>query len=217
MRRIIVLGSTGSIGLNTLAVAEHLGPGEIEVVGLAGHRRIDRLREQAARWRPRFVAVTDPEAYATLAGAWDRRHGTLLEGARGIATMIDEAQADLVMQAMVGASGLPAALATVERGLDLAIANKESLVIAGPLLLAAAARTGARLLPVDSEHSAIFQALGSEPVEAIRRILLTASGGPFRTTPHEALASVTPAQALAHPVWRMGPKITIDSATLMNK
>jgi 1-deoxy-D-xylulose-5-phosphate reductoisomerase len=217
MRRIIVLGSTGSIGVNTLDVAARLGPAEIEVVGLAAHRRIERLREQAERWRPRFVAVTDPEAHAALASTWDRSHGTLLRGPDGVAEMIREAGADLVMQAMVGAAGLPAALATVERGLDLAVANKESLVIAGPLLLGAAERSGSRLLPVDSEHSAIFQALGDEPTESVRRILLTASGGPFRTTPAEALASITPKEALDHPVWKMGPKITVDSATMMNK
>jgi len=217
MRKLIVLGSTGSIGVNTLDVAEHLGAEEIRVVGLCARRRVKRLREQATRWRPRFVAVTDPEAHAELARDWNPDHGTLLAGPEGVSAMLRDAGANLVMQAMVGAAGLPASVQTVEQGLDLAIANKESLVIAGPLLMDLAARSGSRLLPVDSEHSAIFQALGVEPREHIRRILLTGTGGPFRTTPLEAFARITPAQALDHPVWKMGPKITIDSSTMMNK
>ena len=217
MRKLIVLGSTGSIGVNTLEVAAHLGPTEIEVVGLSAHRRVDRLREQAARWRPRHVVVTDPAAHAALAREWSDRNGTLLRGPEGVAAMIRDSGADLVLQAMVGAAGLPASLLAVEQGIDLAIANKESLVIAGPLLLAAAQRSGARLIPVDSEHSAIYQAIGDEPREHVRRILLTASGGPFLTTPLDRLASLTPAEALRHPVWKMGPKVTVDSATMMNK
>lgn len=217
MRSIIVLGSTGSIGVNTLDVAEHLGPESVRIVGLSTHRRVDSVREQAARWRPAFVAVTDPEAHAALARDWDPALGRLVAGVEGVAAMVRDAGADLVLQAMVGAAGLPASVQTAELGIDLAIANKESLVIAGPLLMAAAARTGARLLPVDSEHSAIFQSLGAEPPSRIRRILLTGSGGPFRTWSAERLAAVTPEQALDHPVWKMGPKITIDSATMMNK
>ncbi len=217
MRDVIVLGSTGSIGVNALEVAAHLGPEEVRIVGLSAHTRIDRLKDQAARWRPRFVAVTDPKAHALLAEDWNENLGVLLSGVEGVETLIREAEASLVLQAMVGAAGLPASLQTVDLGLDLAIANKESLVIAGSLLMDAARRTGARILPVDSEHSAIFQALGSQPRSTIRRLLLTGSGGPFRTTRAKDLERVTATEALAHPVWKMGPKISIDSATLMNK
>jgi len=217
LRNLIVLGSTGSIGVNTLEVAAHLGSEEIRIVGLSAHRRIEDLRRQAARWRPGFVVVTDPSAHAALARDWDEALGVLLSGVEGVATMMREADVDMVVQAMVGAAGLPASVQAVEAGLDLAIANKESLVIAGPLIMAAAGRTGAKILPVDSEHSAIFQALGTQPGTAVRRILLTGSGGPFRTTPLEDLKLKTPEEALDHPVWKMGPKITIDSATMMNK
>ncbi len=217
MRKLIVLGATGSIGVNALEVAAHLGADAIDVVGLSGHRNVARLRDQAAACRPRFVAVTDPAAHATIADEWDPAHGELLLGADGVRRMLAEAAPDVVLQAMVGAAGLPASLQTVEAGAVLAVANKESIVVAGPLLVERARATGARILPVDSEHSAIFQALGDQPADAVRRILLTGSGGPFRTRPVDTMATITKAEALDHPVWSMGAKITIDSSTMMNK
>ncbi len=217
MRNLIVLGSTGSIGVNALAVAAHLGPDQMRIVGLSAHRRIEVLREQARQWQPRFVVVTDAAAHAELARDWEPAWGRLLGGIDGVDTMIKGAEADLVLQAMVGAAGLPASIQTVELGIDLAIANKESIVVAGPLIMAAARSSGARILPVDSEHAAIFQALAGQPSASVKRLLLTASGGPFRTTPVDQMADITRAEALSHPVWKMGAKITVDSSTMMNK
>ena len=217
MRKLIVLGATGSIGVNALEVAAHLGRSEIEVVGLSGHRNGGLLREQAARWRPRFVVVTDADAHAALVADWDPTCGALLAGVDGVRRMIDDAEPDVVLQAMVGAAGLPASLQTVEAGIDLAVANKESIVVAGPLLVGRARERGGRILPVDSEHSAIFQALAGQPADVVKRILLTGSGGPFRTRPVDTMHTITKAEALDHPVWSMGAKITIDSSTMMNK
>jgi len=217
MKRLAILGSTGSIGQNALAVvAEH--PQEFKVVGLAAGKNIGVLAEQIKTYRPRQVSVQDEavarELKASLSG---EPPVEILAGPEGAVAVAAAPEADLVVSAMVGAVGLPPTLAAVEAGKTVALANKESLVAAGPLVMAAVAAKGASLIPVDSEHSAIFQALGGQSREGVRRLWLTASGGPFRTWPKEKLDAVTPDQALKHPNWAMGAKITIDSATMMNK
>jgi len=217
MKRLAILGSTGSIGRNALAlVAEH--PEEFQVVGLAAGKNVGLLAEQIKAVRPAKVSVQD-EAVArelkdSLAGEPPLE---ILVGSEGAVTVAAATGADLVVSAMVGAVGLQPTLAAVEAGKAVALANKESLVAAGPLVMAAVAANGATLIPVDSEHSAIFQALEGQRRDGVRRLWLTASGGPFRTWPQEKLNAATPAQALKHPNWDMGAKITIDSATMMNK
>lgn len=217
MKRLAILGSTGSIGRNALAVAaEH--PEEFHVVGLAAGKNAQVLAEQIIAFRPLQVSVQD-EAVAQelkdlLAG---QPPVEILVGSEGAVAVAASVEVDLVVSAMVGAVGLPPTLAAVEAGKSVALANKESLVAAGPLVMRAVAAHGATLIPVDSEHSAIFQALEGQPRDGVRRLWLTASGGPFRTWPKEKLDEATPAQALKHPNWAMGAKITIDSATMMNK
>jgi 1-deoxy-D-xylulose-5-phosphate reductoisomerase len=217
MKRLAILGSTGSIGQSALAVvAEH--PQEFRVVGLAAGKNVGVLAEQIRAVRPDRVSVQD-EAVArdlreSLAG---HPSVEILAGPEGAVSVAAAPEADLVVSAMVGAVGLEPTLAAVEAGKTLALANKETLVAAGPLVMSAVAARGAVLIPVDSEHSAIFQALEGQRREEVRRLWLTASGGPFRTWPKEKLATATPAQALKHPNWDMGAKITIDSATMMNK
>jgi 1-deoxy-D-xylulose-5-phosphate reductoisomerase len=215
-RRVVVLGSTGSIGTNCLDVLATLDD-RLEVLGLSAHGKWETLFEQAARHWPRWVTVTDRDAAAEL----DRRRlppGTqLLFGEEGIATMVADPDADIVVSAIVGAAGLAGTWAALEAGKTVALANKETLVVAGPLVTELAARRGGRLLPVDSEHSAVFQAIQAGRPQDVERIVLTASGGPFRGRKPSELADVTAEQALRHPTWVMGPKITIDSATLMNK
>lgn len=213
-KRLVVLGSTGSIGTNTLDVARHL-PHEVQVVGLSAHSSLELLLQQVHEFRPRFVCVTSetvslpPEALPPGT--------TLLRGSDGIATMVQDSEVDVVVTAIVGAAGLRGTWAALEAAKTVAVANKETLVMAGSLVMALAARTGGRVLPVDSEHSAIFQCLqGSHPSE-VERLVLTGSGGPFRGRTTAQLQSVTVEEALRHPTWRMGRKITIDSATLMNK
>ena len=197
MKRIAILGSTGSIGRQALdVIARH--PERFEVVGLAAGRNVELLAEQVARFGPRVVA--------------DGR-----DGAAGLHAVACESGAELVLAATDGAVAFDAVFAAVDRGIDVAVANKELIVAAGELLVAHAARSGARLLPVDSEHSAIFQALQGAPLDRIASIVLTASGGPFRDRTAAEIASATLAEALAHPTWQMGVKNTIDSATLMNK
>jgi 1-deoxy-D-xylulose-5-phosphate reductoisomerase len=217
MKRLAILGSTGSIGQSALAVvAEH--PQEFRVVGLAAGKNVGVLAEQIRAVRPDRVSVQD-EAVArdlkeSLAG---HPSVEILAGPEGAVSVAAAPEADLVVSAMVGAVGLEPTLAAVEAGKTLALANKETLVAAGPLVMSAVAARGAVLIPVDSEHSAIFQALEGQRREEVRRLWLTASGGPFRAWPKEKLATATPAQALKHPNWDMGAKITIDSATMMNK
>ena len=213
--RLVVLGATGSIGTSTLDVARAL-KGRIEIVGLSAHSRIDLLLAQAHEFRPRFVCLTDPDlpvsASALPAGC------QLLRGAEGVSRMVGDPGVDTVVSAIVGAAGLEGTWAALEAGKTVAVANKETLVMAGPLVMALAARRGGRLLPVDSEHSAIFQALqGRHAPESVARVVLTGSGGPFRGRSRDELAHVTVEQALRHPTWSMGRKITVDSATLMNK
>jgi 1-deoxy-D-xylulose-5-phosphate reductoisomerase len=213
--RIVVLGATGSIGASTLDVARHLGS-RIEVVGLSAHSRIDQLLEQAHEFRPRFVCLTDPDL--SLSPSRLPRGCQLLRGSEGVARMVSDSGVDTVVTAIVGAAGLEGTWAALEAGKTVAVANKETLVMAGPLVMALAASRGGRLLPVDSEHSAIFQALqGPHAPEAVARIVLTGSGGPFRGRRRADLAHVSVEEALRHPTWSMGKKITVDSATLMNK
>jgi 1-deoxy-D-xylulose-5-phosphate reductoisomerase len=213
---IAILGSTGSIGRNALRVINGLGAG-YHVVGLSAHSSIELLAEQTRRYRPQFVAVTNSDyakRFRALLDGWDTE---ILVGPQSLTELAESDQADIVLTAVVGAAGLPSALAAARSGKRLAIANKEPLAIAGELLTQIARDHGSTLLPVDSEHSAVFQAMQSGRASEVRKILLTGSGGPFRGASRQDLENVTVEQALDHPTWQMGPKITIDSATLMNK
>jgi 1-deoxy-D-xylulose-5-phosphate reductoisomerase len=214
-RRILILGSTGSIGCSALDVARALGD-TIEVVGLAAGTNWAPLAAQAGEFGVQRVAIAATEHAAALQDACGAAT-TVFAGADGLVSLVRETEADFVLSAIVGAAGLPATLAAVEQGVDVGLANKESLVVAGSVLMPLAERTGSQLIPVDSEHSAIFQALHSGRGSEVRRIHLTASGGPFRTWTAEQIANATLDDALNHPTWSMGPKITIDSATMMNK
>jgi len=216
VRRIVLLGSTGSIGRNTLDVVA-ASQGQLEVVALSAHSNTELLKAQAKQFRPQYVVVTYPEAAARQ--DWtDLPPGCQLRvGRDALVEMAQLPEVDIVLVAIVGRAGLEGTWAALEAGKTVALANKESLVIAGPLVTRLAAQRQARILPVDSEHSAVFQALQAGKRQEVRRVLLTASGGPFRTYPLERLQQVTVQEALAHPTWNMGPKITIDSATLMNK
>lgn len=223
MKRLAVLGSTGSIGVSTLAVVDK-HPERFEVVALSAGRQVERLFEQCLRYRPRYAVMVDPEA-AALLKLKAREAGLpseVLSGARALEEIAAASEVDAVMAAIVGSAGLRSTLAAARAGKQLLLANKEALVMAGGLLMDAVAASGATLLPIDSEHNAIFQALprdfdGSFPRAGVRRLWLTASGGPFLRTTPEQLAMVTPEQARAHPKWVMGHKISVDSATLMNK
>jgi 1-deoxy-D-xylulose-5-phosphate reductoisomerase len=215
VKRISLLGSTGSIGVQTLAVVEAF-PERLEVVALAAGRNIPKLAEQVRCFRPARVSVADEAGAVELRnriGAWDVQIGVGEEGIEAVATQ----PAEMVVAGLVGAVGLRPTLAAIRAGCDIALANKEVMVMAGALVLREIRHQGVRLLPVDSEHSAIFQALEGQRPEDVERLVLTASGGPLRTWTAERLARATVAEALAHPNWNMGPKITIDSATLMNK
>jgi len=223
MMRVAVFGSTGSIGVSTLDVlARH--PYRFEVAALAARGNHARLLEQCLRHRPRLAVMEDPQAARELAAGL-ASHGAPTEVACGDAALAEVAAAadvDAVMAAIVGAAGLPSTLAAARAGKRVLLANKESLVVAGPLLMEAARRGGASLIPIDSEHNAIFQcmpagAVAGRPGQGVQRVLLTASGGPFLRTPREQLTRVTPDAACAHPRWVMGRKISVDSATLMNK
>ncbi|HVA79898.1 MAG TPA: 1-deoxy-D-xylulose-5-phosphate reductoisomerase, partial [Candidatus Binataceae bacterium] len=216
MKTIALLGSTGSVGVTTLDVVGRY-PDRFRVAAMAAGRNLELLAEQIDRFRPELVSVATPELArelrARLRGVTPEiMHG--LEGAIAVATHRD---AKLVMSALVGALGLRPTLAAIKAGKDIAFANKEVLVIAGELVTRAVRESGVRLLPVDSEHNAIFQCLEGRGRDSLKRIILTASGGPFRELAAERFAAITIEQALNHPTWRMGAKITIDSATLMNK
>ena len=221
-KRVLLLGSTGSIGENTDRVVQNLAE-ELELVGLAAHSRWERLLEQIASHHPEAVALVDPEAAGKLRAALenaDDKAGALpriYEGEEGLVELVRETEADVLVAAISGAAGLPANIAALETGKDLALANKESLVMSGSILTRLARENDRRILPVDSEHSAIFQSLEAGSREEVARVILTASGGPFRQTSAEELERVTRQDALNHPTWEMGEKITIDSATLMNK
>ena len=216
MKRIAVLGSTGSVGEQTLdVVAAH--PERYEVVALAAGRRVEKLAEQVRRFRPSVVSVAEPAGLATLRELLGpAAPPTLLAGAAGLEA-VATADCELVVAGLVGAVGLAPTLAAVRAGRHVALANKEVLVMAGALVRREVAAAGVTLLPVDSEHSAIFQALTGEDPAHVRKIILTASGGPFRTWSAERIARASVEEALAHPNWDMGPKISVDSATLMNK
>jgi 1-deoxy-D-xylulose-5-phosphate reductoisomerase len=214
-KSVTILGSTGSVGANTAAlVAEH--PDRYRAEALVANTSVDILAEQARALRPRFVAVADPSKGEALR---DALSGTGIETGAGPEAVVEAAErdADIVMAAIVGAAGLAPTIAAVRRGTTVAFANKECLVSAGALMMAEVARSGATLLPVDSEHSAIFQVFDAARRDAIDRIVLTASGGPFRACSLEEMAGKTPAQAVKHPNWSMGAKISVDSATMMNK
>ncbi|MGQ9671401.1 MAG: 1-deoxy-D-xylulose-5-phosphate reductoisomerase [Desulfosoma sp.] len=217
-KRLSVLGSTGSIGVNTVEVACAF-PDRFEIIGLAAGRNVDRLRDQIVKVKPRCVAVQDRKTALALKKLLPAGLSKLeiLWGQEGCCRVADHHEVDMVVSAIVGAAGLLPTLAAVKAGKDIALANKETLVIAGEVVTRSLQATGARLLPVDSEHSAIFQALQGNARSAVKRLLLTASGGPFFGKTVQELASVTPQEALRHPNWSMGPKITVDSATLMNK
>lgn len=228
-RRVIVLGCTGSIGTNTLHVIEHLNaihPGTLEIVGLAAGSSATKLFEQARRHGVHSLALAEQP------DCTDAPSGTeLFTGSDAAWRLVESVEADIVVAAIVGSAGLSAVVSAIERGCDIALANKETLVAAGEIIMPLATKHGSHIFPVDSEHSAIFQCLQSRRAEShtnrmpptsmnldhIRRIVLTASGGPFRTWPLERIASATVEQALSHPTWKMGAKITIDSASMTNK
>ena len=214
-KRVGVLGSTGSVGEQTLEVLAAF-PDRYRVVALAAGRNVAKLAEQVRRHRPLRVSLAQPEGAAALREALGDFEVEIGVGESGLQA-VAETDAELVVAAIVGAAGLPPTLAALRAGCDVALANKEALVMAGALVLREARASGATLLPVDSEHSAIFQALGSEPRENVARLVLTASGGPFRSWSDARIAQASVEEALNHPNWEMGPKITIDSATLMNK
>ncbi len=216
-KSLVILGSTGSIGQSAMAVlAEH--PERFRVVGLAAGRNAQVLASQALFWRPPFLAVLDQSVAAELAALLPQSYTPqILHGPEGFERLASMPDAELILSAQVGAAGLPATLAAAKAGKVIALANKESLVLAGPLIRDICARTGAAILPVDSEHNAVFQALRGERGQDVQRIILTASGGPFRHLPERDFPAITVDQALNHPNWSMGAKISVDSATLMNK
>lgn len=215
-KRLAVLGSTGSIGINTLDVARHL-PDRIEILGLAAHSKWEVLAEQCREFQPRYAVLTDPDAFLSADRSAFPRETLLLSGDDGVVKLATDTDVDVVVSAVVGAAGLQGTWAAVEAGKTVALANKETLVVAGPLVMGLAAKRGAKILPVDSEHSAVFQAMTGYTSADLSRVVLTGSGGPFRGKRTGELEDASPEQALKHPTWRMGPKITIDSATLMNK
>ncbi|MEX0972538.1 MAG: 1-deoxy-D-xylulose-5-phosphate reductoisomerase [Solirubrobacterales bacterium] len=210
MKKIVILGSTGSIGTQALEIVA--ASEQLQVVGLASGQNWQLALEQARQHGVPVVALDDADAARQAKASWD---GRVLVGEAGIRELVSDSEPDLVLNAIVGAAGLGPTVAALSDGIDVALANKESLVIGGELTMALAEATGARLLPVDSEHSALFQLIGAERPGTVERLVLTASGGPFRG--RKDLAGVSVEDALAHPTWRMGGRITIDSATLMNK
>jgi 1-deoxy-D-xylulose-5-phosphate reductoisomerase len=212
-RRLLILGSTGSVGTQALDIVER-SPG-LELVGLSAERSWAPLIEQAEAHGVDRIALVDPDAAARAGEAWT--DGEVLVGPEGLVRLVLETQPDLVLNALVGSAGLGPTVATLGEGIDLALANKESLVVGGELVMQLAEATGAQILPVDSEHSALHQLLAGEAPGALDRLTLTASGGPFRGRARADLERVTVEEALAHPTWAMGGKISIDSATLMNK
>jgi 1-deoxy-D-xylulose-5-phosphate reductoisomerase len=212
-RRVLVLGSTGSIGTQALEIVERSA--DLELVGLSAERSWEALVEQARGHGVARIALADADAGARAAEAWT--DGEVLTGAEGLVRLVVESGADLVLNALVGSAGLGPTVATLGEGIDLALANKESLVVGGELVMQLAEATGAQVVPVDSEHSALHQLLASERPGTVDQLVLTASGGPFRGRSRAELEDVTVEEALRHPTWAMGGKITIDSATLMNK
>jgi 1-deoxy-D-xylulose-5-phosphate reductoisomerase len=224
MKRIAILGSTGSIGRQCLSVVDAL-PGKFEVVALAAGSNVALAAEQSARYRPKIVSVGTEQAARDLCDALkaargrdkNAAHPEVLFGGEGMERVATQPDVEMVVSAAVGVVGLPATYKAIEHGKNIALANKEVLVAAGEVVMAAVRRRGVALLPVDSEHNAIHQCLRTGEQREVKRLVLTASGGPFRKTPVSRFKKITPKQALAHPNWKMGQRITIDSATLMNK
>ncbi|MEM6601955.1 MAG: 1-deoxy-D-xylulose-5-phosphate reductoisomerase [Verrucomicrobiota bacterium] len=214
MKRVILLGSSGSIGQSACKVARAL-PEEMQLVGLAVNRSLNTLEEQVQEFGPSAVAVTDPACAEQAEGRFGGCQ--YYTGTEGLVQLVEETEADMVLVAIVGTAGLAPALAALKTGKDLAVASKEILVMAGESVMQAARQEDRLVLPVDSEHNAIFQCLNDAPDKEVRKLILTASGGPFRETSREDLKQVTLEQALKHPTWEMGRKITIDSATMFNK
>ena len=215
-RTLSILGSTGSIGQSTLELLD-LEPGVFEVAALTAARRVDELAAQVRRYRPSVAAIADPRLEDRLRNACDGVDCRFLSGPEGVVEAAVSSGADLVVAAIVGGAGLEPTYRALQAGIPVALANKEALVMAGELMVVEAERQGVALLPVDSEHNALHQCLRGEITSEVRRLILTASGGPFRAVSRESLQAVTRDEALRHPTWEMGPKITIDSATLMNK
>ena len=213
-KRVVILGSTGSIGESALKVARDI-PERMEVIGLAANRSVETLAKQAREFGVAHVSLSEANLVEGL--KTELPNAEISAGEEGLVELATLEEADLVLISIVGTAGLRPALAALEAGKDIAVASKEILVMAGEAVMAAAEKSGARVLPVDSEHNAIYQCLEGRDPSEVRRIILTASGGPFRQTPTEELAKVTMEQALKHPTWEMGQKITIDSATLFNK
>jgi 1-deoxy-D-xylulose-5-phosphate reductoisomerase len=214
-KRVTILGSTGSVGCQTIDLVAR-SPERYEVAALTANRNVAKLVEQARALRPELVVIADESQYRILKDALADTNIAIAAGAKAV----EEAAAgdsDWIMSAIVGAAGLPPTLAAARRGATIAFANKETLVCAGPLMMKLVEDAGARLLPVDSEHNAIWQVFDFDHPEAVARLILTASGGPFRTATRDAMAAMTPEQAIRHPIWNMGAKISIDSSTLMNK
>ncbi|MDJ0839501.1 MAG: 1-deoxy-D-xylulose-5-phosphate reductoisomerase [Acidobacteriota bacterium] len=215
MKKITILGSTGSVGTSTLKVVDAM-PGRFDVVLLAARRSREALLEQIRRFRPRFAAIGAPDD-----ALWLRRQSgvaptEVIAGTHALVSLLETLEVDLTVSAIVGAAGLKPTMAAIHAGSNIALANKESMVVAGQFMNLAAEKAGIHILPVDSEHNALHQCLRGEEHAEVKRLILTASGGPFRTYRGD-FATITPEQALAHPTWNMGPKITIDSATMMNK
>jgi 1-deoxy-D-xylulose-5-phosphate reductoisomerase len=215
-RRVVILGSTGSIGTSCLKVIEHL-PDRLEVFALTAHSRWKELVEQAFHYQPRYIAITDLDAAPNVWGQTMPPGTKLMDGEDAIGKLVSDPEVDVVLTAIVGAAGLNGTMIALEAGKTIALANKETLVMAGQQVMELAAKKRVDILPVDSEHSAIFQAMRSGRPSEVARVVLTGSGGPFRGKKRSDLANVTPEQALKHPTWNMGRKITIDSATMMNK
>jgi 1-deoxy-D-xylulose-5-phosphate reductoisomerase len=216
LRGLSILGSTGSIGSNVLRVVDAF-PGRFRVVGLAGGRNVELLAEQVARYRPTIVSVASEAARDALSRLTDLSHARVGVGEDGMVEVATHPTASVVVASAVGAVGLVPTYRALEAGKDVALANKETLVMAGELMVAQARARGGRLLPIDSEHCALHQCLDGRRPEEVRRLVLTASGGPFRNRSHDTFHRITPEEALNHPTWSMGRKISVDSATMMNK
>ncbi len=215
-RKLALLGSTGSIGKSTLdVVTSH--PGDFDIQSLAAYRNLDLLVEQCMRFRPRRVCIVDQSCQTELAKRLKDQPIEILSGNDGLLELAHDDDVDIVLNAVVGAAGLLASLEVVKNGKPLALANKESLVAGGPLFGPLVEKCGSRILPIDSEHSAIWQALSAGREHEVKSLILTGSGGPFRTLDLELFGNITPEMALNHPTWKMGPKITVDSATMANK
>lgn len=216
MKNIVILGSTGSIGKSTLDVISGF-PDKFRVIGLTAGKNISLLMEQVNKFQPDVVAISDKKAYEELRGRLKNNYPEILYGTKGIISVAEIPDANMVISAIVGSAGLLPTIAAIRAGKTVALANKETLVVAGNIVMSDVRRYGATILPVDSEHSAIFQCISGYKSHSVRKIILTASGGPFIDKPLEELQNVSPEDALRHPTWNMGKKITIDSATLMNK